>query len=58
MNQMNQVMQLLEIEDALYAFGLEKDTTEERAGLHVARHVTTEDYIQMVGVRGTGYHGM
>ena len=36
----------------------EKDTTEERARLHVARHVTTEDYIQTLGVRGTGYHGM
>ena len=36
----------------------EKDTIEETARLHVARHVTTEDYIQTFGVRGTGYHGM
>ena len=36
----------------------EKDTTEERARLHVAGHVTTEDYIQTFGVRGSGYHGM
>ena len=36
----------------------EKDTTEERARLHVARHVTTEEYIQTFRVRGSGYHGM
>ena len=36
----------------------ENDVTEENARLHVARHVTTEEYIQTYGVRGSGYHGM
>ena len=36
----------------------EKDITQEAARLHVARHVTTEEYIQTFGVRGSGYHGM
>ena len=36
----------------------EKDITEEAVRLHVARHVTTEEYIQTFGARGSGYHGM
>ena len=31
---------------------------EERARIHVARHVTSEDFIHIVGVRGSGYLGM
>ena len=36
----------------------ENDITEEAARTHVARHVTPEHFIQTVGVRGAGYHGM
>ena len=36
----------------------EKDITEEAVRIHVARHVIPEYFIQTVGVRGSGYHGM
>jgi len=37
---------------------LEKDITEEAVRIHVAGHVTSELFIQTLGVRGSGYHGM
>ena len=37
---------------------LAEETSEERARIHVARHVTSEEMIKMYGVRGTGYLGM